>query len=128
MAITAFAFVVFVPVFVVLTSLGWLQTHLLQAPWTEVAFQAVFQGIGSVVISGITFTQMVRHFGPVRSTMITALVPGLSALGAVWLLGEPLHWNLLAGLGLVTCGILFGVRQAKPAVAAPIGAAVESKP
>jgi drug/metabolite transporter (DMT)-like permease len=128
MAITAFAFVVFVPVFVVLTSLGWLQTHLLQAPWTEVAFQAVFQGIGSVVISGITFTQMVRHFGPVRSTMITALVPGLSALGAVWLLGEPLHWNLLAGLGLVTCGILFGVRQAKPAVAAPNGAALESKP
>jgi drug/metabolite transporter (DMT)-like permease len=128
MAITAFAFVVFVPVFVVLTSLGWLQTHLLQAPWTEVAFQAVFQGIGSVVISGITFTQMVRHFGPVRSTMITALVPGLSALGAVWLLGEPLHWNLLAGLGLVTCGILFGVRQAKPTAAAPIDAAVESKP
>jgi drug/metabolite transporter (DMT)-like permease len=71
-----------------------------------------------VVISGITFTQMVRHFGPVRSTMITALVPGLSALGAVWFLGEPMHWNLLAGLALVTSGILFGVRQAaKPAVA-----------
>jgi drug/metabolite transporter (DMT)-like permease len=42
--------------------------------------------------------------------MITALVPGLSALGAVWLLGEPLHWNLVAGLLLVTAGILFGVR------------------
>jgi drug/metabolite transporter (DMT)-like permease len=50
--------------------------------------------------------------------MITALVPGLSALGAVWFLGEPMHWNLLAGLALVTSGILFGVRQAaKPAVA-----------
>jgi drug/metabolite transporter (DMT)-like permease len=61
---------------------------------------------------------MVRHYGPVRSTMITALVPGLSALGAVWFLGEPMHWNLLAGLALVTSGILFGVRQAaKPAAA-----------
>jgi drug/metabolite transporter (DMT)-like permease len=80
-------------------------------------FQAVFQGVGSVVISGITFTQMVRHYGPVRSTMITALVPGLSALGAVWFLGEPMHWNLLAGLALVTSGILFGVRQAKKPVA-----------
>jgi drug/metabolite transporter (DMT)-like permease len=48
----------------------------------------------------------------VRSTMITALVPGLSALGAVLFLGEPLHWNLLAGLALVTMGILFGVRVA----------------
>ena len=77
------------------------------------------QGWGSVVISGITFTTMIRHYGPVRSTMITALVPGLSALGAVFFLGEPLHWNLLAGLVLVTGGILFGVRAAAaPPVAA----------
>ena len=48
--------------------------------------------------------------------MITALVPGLSALGAVVFLGEPMHWNLLGGLALVTCGILFGVRPVKPAV------------
>jgi drug/metabolite transporter (DMT)-like permease len=123
MAITAFAFVTFVPVYLALIGLGVLPTHLTQVPWTEIVFQAVFQGVGSVVISGITFTQMVRHYGPVRSTMITALVPGLSALGAVWFLGEPMHWNLLAGLALVTSGILFGVRQAKPAVAnSPIAA------
>jgi drug/metabolite transporter (DMT)-like permease len=77
----------------------------------------MFQGVGSVVISGITFTHMVRHYGPVRSTMITALVPGLSALAAVWFLGEPMHWHLLAGLALVTSGILFGVQQAKKTVA-----------
>jgi drug/metabolite transporter (DMT)-like permease len=127
MAITAFAFVTFVPVYLGLIGLGVLPTHLTQVPWTEIVFQAVFQGVGSVVISGITFTQMVRHYGPVRSTMITALVPGLSALGAVWFLGEPMHWNLLAGLALVTSGILFGVRQVKPAVAnSPIAAG--SKP
>ncbi len=79
---------------------------------SESLFQAVFQGWGSVVISGITFTQMVRYYGPVRSTMITALVPGLSAIGAVLFLGEPMHWQVLLGLGLVTAGILFGVRQA----------------
>jgi drug/metabolite transporter (DMT)-like permease len=83
-----------------------------QASWSEIVFQAVFQGVGSVVISGITFTQMIRSFGPVKSTMITALVPGLSALGAVVFLGEPLSWNLWVGLALVTGGILFGVRQA----------------
>jgi drug/metabolite transporter (DMT)-like permease len=89
-----------------------LPSHLAQASWAEIAFQAAFQGVGSVVISGITFTQMIRSFGPVKSTMITALVPGLSAMGAVIFLGEPLSWNLWAGLALVTCGILFGVRQA----------------
>ena len=43
-------------------------------------------------------------------------MPGLSALGAVVFLQEPMQWNLLAGLSLVTCGILFGVRQAAPKV------------
>ncbi len=114
MAISAFAFVFFVPLFVVLVGLQILPTQLHQAPWSEILFQVVFQGVGSVVISGITFTHMVRYYGPVRSTMITALVPGLSALGAVWFLGEPMHWNLLTGLALVTGGILLGVRQANP--------------
>ena len=118
MAITAFAFVAFVPLFVLATGLGWWPTHIPQTSWGELLFQAAFQGGGSVVISGITFTQMVRHFGPVRSTMITALVPGLSALGAVAVLGEPMHWNLLAGLALVTGGILLGVRPNRPTSAA----------
>jgi drug/metabolite transporter (DMT)-like permease len=30
----------------------------------------------------------------------------------VALLGEPLHWNLAAGLALVTAGIVFGVYKA----------------
>jgi drug/metabolite transporter (DMT)-like permease len=47
--------------------------------------------------------------------MITALVPGLSALGAVLFLGEPLYWNLLLGLALVTVGIVFGVKPVVPA-------------
>jgi drug/metabolite transporter (DMT)-like permease len=88
--------------------------HVFTAPLKEVLFHAMFQGWGSVVISGITFTKMIQHYGPVRSTMITALVPGLSALGAVLFLGEPLFWNLAAGLALVTMGILFGVRAVAP--------------
>ncbi len=45
--------------------------------------------------------------------MITAVVPGLSALGAVIFLREPLYWNLLVGLALVTLGITIGVRASK---------------
>ena len=113
-AITAFAFVIYVPVYAALLIGQVVQGHVFTAPLREVLFQTVFQGWGSVVISGITFTKMIQHFGPVRSTMITALVPGLSALGAVVFLGEPLYWNLAVGLALVTMGILFGVRAAAP--------------
>ena len=109
-AITVFAFMSYVPIYVALLLWQIVQGHVFTAPLGEVLFQMIFQGWGSVVISGITFTKMIQYFGPVRSTMITALVPGLSALGAVLFLGEPLHWNLAAGLALVTLGILFGVR------------------
>ena len=119
-AITAFACMVYLPSYALLVWLGAVTSHLAQAPWSEIAFQMLFQGGGSVVISGIGFTRMIQHYGPVRSTMITALVPGLSAMGAVIFLNEPMHWNLVAGLLLVTAGILVGVlrKSQPPAVAA----------
>ena len=110
-AITVFAFFVYVPVYGALLLAHWVPGRFFDAPVAEVVFQMVFQGMGSVVISGITFTKMIQHFGPVRSTMITAVVPGLSALAAAFFLNEPLYWNLAAGLALVTLGILFGVRS-----------------
>jgi drug/metabolite transporter (DMT)-like permease len=111
-AITALAFVVYVPIYTALLLLHWVPGQVLVAPWRDVALQMLFQGVGSVVVSGIAFNKMIQHYGPVRSTMITALVPGLSAIAAVIVLGEPLHWNLVAGLALVTAGIMFGVRRA----------------
>ncbi|WP_076998973.1 DMT family transporter [Variovorax sp. KK3] len=110
-AITVFAFLVYVPAYALLAGFGLVASRLGSAPWGEIVFQMMFQGLGSVVISGITFTRMVQYFGPVRTTMITALVPGLSALAAVVFLNEPLYWNLIAGLLLVTAGILFGVQR-----------------
>ena len=112
-AITVLAFVTYVPVYTALLLLHWVPGQVLVAPVGDVAFQMFFQGVGSVVVSGIAFTKMIQHFGPVRSTMITALVPGLSAISAALFLGEPLVWNLWAGLALVTSGIVFGVRKSK---------------
>ena len=83
-AIMVFACLSYIPLFALLTASGWLPTRLGQAGWGEIAFQMLFQGLGSVVISGITFVHMVRVFGPVRSTMVTSLVPGLSALGRIF--------------------------------------------
>lgn len=105
------------PLYLVLCVSGVLNTHLLSAPWSEILWHALFQGVGSVVVSGISFTLMIRAYGPVRSTMITALVPGLSALGAMLLLDEPLSWQVMLGLSLVTLGIVFGVQSSRSATA-----------
>ncbi len=124
-AITVFAAMTYIPVYGVLMATQSIPSKFLTAPVGDILFQMIFQGVGSVVISGITFTKMIQYFGPVRSTMFTAIVPGSSALGAVLLLGEPLSVNLWAGLALVTVGILFGVRKAKPVL--PLAGAVPSQ-
>jgi drug/metabolite transporter (DMT)-like permease len=116
-AVIVFCAVAYVPVYALLVGAGVLASKLSSAPLWEIIFQTFWQGMGSVVISGITFTQMIRYFGPVRSTMLTAIVPGLSALGAVIFLGEPLGLNLIMGLALVTLGIVVGVRAS---AAAPV--------
>ena len=115
-AITVFAAMAFVPVYGLLMAIQAVPSHFLTAPVGDILFQMFFQGFGSVVISGITFTKMIQYFGPVRATMFTAIVPGSSALGAVFFLGEPLSVNLWLGLALVTLGILFGVRKTQPAI------------
>jgi drug/metabolite transporter (DMT)-like permease len=110
--ITLFALLAYLPSYASLSALGLIESRMSTAPWSEIVFQGLWQGAGSTVISGITFATMVRAFGPLRSTMITALVPGLSALVAALTLHEPLGLNLIAGLSLVTLGIVVGVRAA----------------
>ncbi len=123
-AVIVFCVFTFIPLYALLVGAGLLVSKISAAPMWEILFQTFWQGMGSVVISGIAFTQMIRYFGPVRSTMLTAIVPGLSALGAVIFLGEPLGWNLMMGLGLVTAGIVVGVRAANAPMA--VAAAVKS--
>ena len=127
-AITVFAALTYVPVYGLLIAFKAVPSQFFTAPLADVLFQMCFQGAGSVVISGITFTKMIQYFGPVRSTMFTAIVPGSSALGAAYFLGEPLSWNLWVGLALVTCGILFGVRSGKQPVLPGVAPAPRETP
>jgi drug/metabolite transporter (DMT)-like permease len=109
-AVITFCALFYLPAYALAAVTGLITSKLLTAPLWEILFQGIWQGMGSVVISGISFTKMVQYFGPIRSTMITAVVPGLSALSAVIFLSEPLYWALLAGLAMVTLGLLVGVR------------------
>lgn len=110
-AVTVFSFFTYIPLYSLLVYLGWIPSHLFEATPGELAFQFFFQGLLSTVVSGITFNQMIRYFGPIRSTMITAVVPGLSGVGASLILDEAMRSNVIAGLILVTIGILFGVQR-----------------
>jgi drug/metabolite transporter (DMT)-like permease len=87
-----------------------LPSTLVQAPPAEIAMQAAYQGVLVVFVAMMLYTFAVRSLGGQTVTLLMAIVPGVSALAAVPVLGEPLSLLTLAGLGAVTMGAVLGAR------------------
>ena len=87
-----------------------LPSTLGQAPVAEIAIQAGYQGILVVFVAMLLYTYAVRSLGAQTVTLLMAIVPGLAAVAAVPVLGEPLSMFTLAGLAAVTMGALFAAR------------------
>jgi drug/metabolite transporter (DMT)-like permease len=87
-----------------------LPSTISHAPVAEIAMQAAYQGIVVVFVAMLLYTFAVRRLGAQTVTLLMAIVPGVSALAAIPVLGEPLSMLTLAGLGAVTIGAVFGAR------------------
>ncbi len=85
-----------------------LPSTLNRAPLAEIAMQAIYQGILVVFVAMMLYAFAVKKLGPQTVTLLMAVVPGLAALAAVPVLGEPLSLLTLLGLGAVTIGALLG--------------------
>jgi drug/metabolite transporter (DMT)-like permease len=77
------------------------------------AFQLVYQGVFAVLVAGFLFTRAMNALGAATTSTITSLVPGMTALAAWPLLGEPLGIAGLAGVAVVTAGMVFGVAASR---------------
>jgi len=77
-------------------------------PLSFVLWQGLYQGILAASIAGLLFAYAIHHVGPQRATLMLAMVPGISAVAAVPLLGEPLDAVTIAGVVLVTIGAVLG--------------------
>lgn len=88
-----------------------LPSNLEALPAGAIVYQLVYQGVFAVVLAGFLFTRAVNAIGAPATTTITSLVPGMAALTAWPLLGEPLGAAGLLGVGLVTAGMVLGVTQ-----------------
>lgn len=84
-------------------------------PVSYILLQGVYQGILAASIAGLLFAYAIHNIGPQRATLMLAMVPGISAVAAVPLLGESLNAVTIAGVVLVTLGAVLGTthRQAK---------------
>jgi drug/metabolite transporter (DMT)-like permease len=87
-----------------------LPSTISHAPVAEIAMQAAYQGVVVVFVAMLLYTFAVRRLGAQTVTLLMAIVPGVSALAAIPVLGEPLSMLTLAGLGAVTIGAVFGAR------------------
>jgi drug/metabolite transporter (DMT)-like permease len=107
--------IVIVPVVATLifTPVYWafLPKNLPIVPWSEIIFHGAFQGLFAFMLSMWVFMRVMKAFGPVRTTMLTASAPTLAALAAIPLLGESLTLAVVAGLVSVSLGTIIGVTE-----------------
>ena len=102
---------VFLPVYFL-----WLPKALGEVPASMLILQGLYQGIGPTIVAMLLFLKAVHSLGPERTGAMIALVPVLSGVAAVPLLGEPLTGWLLAGLAFVSAGAFVAARPLPPTV------------
>jgi drug/metabolite transporter (DMT)-like permease len=89
--------------------------HLATAPWSEIAIQAVFQGVLSAVVALVFYTRSVALLGAARGAVFAALVPSFSLLFAIPILHELPTRLQIVGAVLVTGGMLLVLGLYDPA-------------
>ena len=82
------------------------ESKLLDAPWQELLLQGFYQGVIAVVVAMIFYMKAVERIGPARMGAMMALVPTVSGLAAVPILGEVLSYQALAAIVITTLGAL----------------------
>ncbi len=90
-----------------------LPSKLSSAGHSEIALQALYQGVLVVFVALLLYAQAVRQLGPQIVALVLGMVPVLASLAAVPLLGEPLSLLALAGLTAVTVAAVLGVRASR---------------
>jgi drug/metabolite transporter (DMT)-like permease len=107
-AIRAIAVVSFLSLLVILPGyLAWYGLpHLLARPPGPMAIQALVQGLGQGVLAMIAYSQAIRVLGVSRAVLFPAMVPAVSVLIGIPIVGEIPNGIQITGLLLVTVGLV----------------------
>ncbi|NKB47999.1 MAG: EamA family transporter [Alphaproteobacteria bacterium] len=83
-----------------------LPSTIAAAPWQEIAIQGLYQGVIAAFVAGFMIAYAARILGSTRQAAIMSGAPALALLMAIPLLGEIPTWISVAGVVIVTAGIL----------------------
>lgn len=89
-------------------------SHLLIAPWQDIALQAVYQGIITAIIALVCFTYGVSVLGLLGSAITTALAPVFAQLIAIPVLNEWPTVQEIGGMLLACAGIPLALHKPAP--------------
>ncbi|MCL4305792.1 DMT family transporter [bacterium] len=77
--------------------------HVPQQPLTWIA--CAWMGILGMGLSTLAWFYLINHWGATRTSLVTFVFPPTAVLLGVVFLGEPLHWDIVLGGGLIIAGI-----------------------
>jgi drug/metabolite transporter (DMT)-like permease len=89
-----------------------LPGHLEQASWSAIALQGGYQGVVIAFLAAGLYSYAVQKVGAGEASMMLALVPAVSAIGGLMMLGEALGPSTIGGIVVVSVGALLGALPA----------------
>ncbi|WP_454434772.1 DMT family transporter [Thauera mechernichensis] len=103
LGIASFSALAYLPVYLL-----WLRANIAAASWGEIALQGVYQGIVASMLAAGFYSYAVQKVGASEASMMLALVPAFTAIGAFFILGEALGLSTIIGIAVVSVGALLG--------------------
>ncbi|HNR61479.1 MAG TPA: DMT family transporter [Thauera sp.] len=103
LGIASFSALAYLPVYLL-----WLPANIAAASWGEIALQGVYQGIVASMLAAGFYSYAVQKVGASEASMMLALVPAFTAIGAFFILGEALGLSTIIGIAVVSVGALLG--------------------
>lgn len=94
-------------------------SRLEHAPWGEIAFHVVYQGLLMSVVAMVSYNRAVNALGPQAAAAIIAFVPVLSALLAAVFLNEMPSTSGVAAILLVAAGVVVTAWPSPPPPSGP---------
>jgi drug/metabolite transporter (DMT)-like permease len=91
----------------------------------EIGSAIALGGLGSG-LAVMIFMWLIAEIGPVRATVVTYIIPPIGVFLGWAVLGEPIGWNLVAGLLLIAAGV--GLVQGIPGLRLGLSAPPRVRP
>lgn len=91
------------------------ESQLLSVSWQTLALQGIYQGLFSAILALVFYSHTVSLLGPGKGAIFGAIVPGISLLLAIGILGEPATLLQYAGVVIIFIGVIVTLEFRKPA-------------